>query len=309
MKEATVKRSVGDLTLEYVQRLLRLILSKGNTLPRTYGFEYEFLPHRVLGHEDMFLLLDFLLSNGYRYSDGVYLGDRGNIVFEPGGQIEYCSPPLMANDIHEFRDVLNWISSLNSRIEKELGIDYIGTGYIPGRFSAPLLLSGRRYNSMHERFQRCGQRGPDMMKGTAAIHLHTAMTSMEDLERFYPLFCRLADSVEFGMSPARKDIWDGTDECRCGLPQVQDTSDARSILEGIVEFTMQAVELGSGRPFAAIDGTTFDNFLDHLTTMFTDVRINVKGGTLELRTPDSVPAEEFEAVWKRFIGLCEGCLQ
>ena len=39
--------------------------------------------------------------------------------------------------------------------------------------------------------------------------------------------------------------------------------------------------------------------------MFTDVRLNAKGGTLELRTPDSRPVQDFRPLWKKFVRLCE----
>jgi len=143
------------------------------------------------------------------------------------------------------------------------------------------------------------------MKGTAAIHLHAAITSVRDLELLYPLFTEMAFSPEYGMSSARREIWDRTDRCRCSLPEVSQKNDARLILSGIVDFALDAIELNSGKKFRNLENINFSDFLIHLTTMFTDIRVNVKGVTLELRTPDSRPLEDFPRIWRKFIDECE----
>ncbi len=303
----------SDLSLEktdsisvvYAEKLLDIILARENTLPRTYGFEYEFLPDRVLYHDDMSRLYAFLLGAGYGLDKDVHSKGQRRIVFEPGGQIEYLSPPLKASDNKEFNETLDWLQDLNDLIEIETGIRYIGTDYIAGRYTAPLLLTSERYSRMHERFMKVDSRGPDMMKGTAAIHLHAALTCKEDLEEMYPLFCEMAFSKEFGMSNARREIWNRTDKCRCSLPDVNLENGALLILESIVRFALEAVELQSGKRFRSLEGKSFADFLDHLTTIFTDVRVNVKFATLELRTPDSRPLEEFPGIWEEFVEKCE----
>jgi len=296
---------IDNLVQEYTDRLLGIVLENRNTLPRTYGFEYEFLPDRILSLNDMSRLYGFLGSLGYSSENGVYSSGERKIAFEPGGQIEYLSPPLKASDDDQFDLTIGWISDTNDAIESELGIRYIGTDFISGRYSAPLLLTSPRYSGMHSRFLEVDSRGPDMMKGTAAIHMHAAITSLNDIELYYPLFHRMAGSVDFGMSPSRREIWDRTDHCRCGLPEIATGSDARSIIEVIVRDTLEAVEIRSGKPFYSINNRDFNEFLDHMTTMFTDIRLNVKVVTLELRTPDSRPLKEFPAAWASFMDECE----
>lgn len=301
-------REPGDIRRtaeEFAEGLLDLILSRGNGLPRTYGFEYEFLPERILKPGDLSSVQELLYSMGQGEEEGVFhLGELG-ITFEPGGQIEYLSPPLTASDDTGFRRIMDAISASNRAIADELGIRYIGTGFIPGRYSAPLLLTTDRYRNMHTRFMNVDRRGPDMMKGTAAVHLHAAMTSVEDVRSFYLLFTELARGSEFGMSMERRSIWDATDACRCGLPAVDLNGTALSILSDICVASLEAVEMSRGLPFADSPNRDFSAFLDHLTTMFTDVRFNVKGGTLELRTLDSLPVEDFTDKWRYFTGLCE----
>ncbi len=305
MSPGTACEKTDCISAAYAEKLLDTILARRNSLPRTYGFEYEFLPDRILNHDDMSRLYDFLLSVGYRLDNGIHSKWNRRIVFEPGGQIEYLSPPLKASDNRGFNETLDWVRSMNSIIEIETGIRYIGTDYIPGRYAAPLLLTSERYSLMHDRFMKVDSRGPDMMKGTAAIHLHAAITSKEDLEVLYPLFCKMASSAEHGMSGTRREIWNRTDSCRCCLPDLNIENGALSILEDIVKFAFEAIELKSGKRFRSIEGRNFTEFLDHLTTIFTDIRVNVKFATLELRTPDSRPLEEFPSIWKKFVEECE----
>ncbi|NOQ23205.1 MAG: hypothetical protein GQ565_11230 [Candidatus Aegiribacteria sp.] len=305
MSSDTSREKSDSISAAYAEKLLDIILARQNSLPRTYGFEYEFLPDRILNHDDMSRLSAFLLSVGYRLDNGIHSKGNRTIVFEPGGQIEYLSPPLKASDNVEFSETLDWIQDMNDTIEIETGIRYMGTDYIPGRYAAPLLLTSPRYSRMHERFMKVDSRGPDMMKGTAAIHLHAAITSRKDLEVLYPLFCDMASSAELGMSGARREIWDRTDRCRCCLPDVNLENGVLSMLEGIVKFALEAIEFQSGKSFRSLEGKSFTDFLDHLTTIFTDVRVNAKVATLELRTPDSRSLEEFPRIWKKFVEECE----
>jgi gamma-glutamylcysteine synthetase len=304
MNEKTVWAS-SDIGAIYAKRLLEMILSRGNTMPRSYGFEYEFLPHRRLDMDDMLKLGTFLKGKGYSHDDGTYTRGTRQVVFEPGGQIEYLSPPMIAGDTRKLREILDWIAGTNADIEMHLGIRYVGTGFMPGRYDAPLLLTSPRYSLMHDRFIAVDLRGPEMMKGTAAIHMHAAIICARDIETLFEAFCRMSRSDTLGMSPGRREIWYRTDSCRCGLPQVKGGQGASSILECIVDQAMEAVELRSGKVFRNLEGRDFSDFLDHLTTMFTDVRVNVKGGTMELRTPDSRPINEFPSVWQEFVQECE----
>lgn len=298
--------AVSEETVDrYARNLLEMVLSRNNQLPRSYGFEYEFLPHRVLEPDDMSMLKGFLKSRGYEPVDGTYVRESRQVVFEPGGQIEYLSPPLRADESRSLKEILGWIAGMNDEIRRTTGIRYIGTDYIPGRHDSPLLLTSSRYAMMHERFREVDVRGPDMMKGTAAIHLHAAITRPEDLKVLYAEFYRMSTGDTLGMSAERRSIWDRTDNCRCGLPGAQPGDSPESILESIVEQALNAVELRTGRVFSTLEDKDFSDFLDHLTTMFTDIRVNVKGGTLELRTPDSRPLEEFPRAWNEFVQRCE----
>jgi glutamate--cysteine ligase len=77
------------------------------------------------------------------------------------------------------------------------------------------------------------------------------------------------------------------------------------VIEMIVDHAARAYHIGKNRPFLETDDLSFDAFMYHLTTIFTDIRLNIKGPSLELRTIDSVPFDQFETKWQRFTSVFE----
>jgi gamma-glutamylcysteine synthetase len=72
-----------------------------------------------------------------------------------------------------------------------------------------------------------------------------------------------------------------------------------------VRYALKVVVLGEQVPFESSSDRSFSAFLYHMTTIFTDVRFNLKGPTLELRTLDSMPTGEFTHKWFEFIRLAK----
>lgn len=275
---------------------------------RTYGFEYEFLPDRRLSMQDMARVDHLLEALGGQPVLGERLFGNGlRVAFEPGGQIEYCSPPLFPDDPTSLDQLLEFISWLNERIRDKLNIDYIGTGYMPGRAGGPLCLRSPRYLNLHRRLATSGTRGHDMMKATAAIHLHAAICSMHELPMLFQRMCAVSRQDLFQMSDVRRDIWNNTDPTRCGIPPccLETFSSPEELICEWVRFALQVVVLGEEVPFKAASDRSFDAFLYLLTTVFTDIRFNMKGPTLELRTLDSVPVDQFNSRWRAFINAFE----
>jgi len=294
-----------DLIRDYSNRLLDKLAAKTDPdSPRTYGFEYEFLPESPPSPDCIDKTYNCLHRVGFHKKGKMFYNKEGmGVNFEPGGQIEYHSPPILPEDHPAFLATLDLIENINETIRKECGIHYLAKGYISGRAKAPLCLSAGRYIKLHERLSRTGTRGLEMMKGTASIHLHASITDTGELPALFGLMQALAKSEDFRMSPERRDIWNNTDPCRCGMPYAPVGRDT-SPLDVIGEFVRVAVDadiLGADIPFFESEAAGFEDFLYHLTTIFTDIRLNVDSATLELRTPDSVPADLFFEKWKRFV--------
>lgn len=291
------------MAADFTNRYLDLLNAQLPKTQRTYGFEFEFLPDRPLNAGDL-AEVEAHLSKSGKYCNGAVFFENGTCVaFEPGGQIEFCSPPLMPDDSADFEELVEFMQRINAGISSKLGITYLPKGYIPGRRDAPLCLNSRRYVNLHRRLAKSGTRGHEMMKATASIHLHVAICSIKEILPLFFRICALAGDPLFAMSPERRDIWNNTDPSRCGMPPCCEESleGAAELIERLVRYGCYAVVIGEEVPFYKASDISFDSFLYHMTTIFTDVRFNLKGTTLELRTLDSMPMEAFRFRWKRFM--------
>ncbi len=302
-------RDKQDEFLEgFTNMLLEVLQQRTPDGPRSYGFEYEFISRTPLSLAHMEALYRFLPSQGFERDEASFVSRSGMyITFEPGGQIEYHSTPMFGWDKNGFRRALSEIQDTNTAILETLGIEYLGVGYIPGRGDAPLCLNTDRYRHLHARMAKSGTRGREMMKGTASIHLHVVIRNTHEMPMLFRKLCELSMGREFGMSQDRREIWDNTDPTRCGeaICGHKDLLSAGELVRAMVRFALNAVDLWEDVPFRERREVTFDRFLYHMTTIFTDVRINCKGPTLELRTPDSMPMPHFEEKWRRFISILE----
>ncbi|MBS3808834.1 MAG: hypothetical protein KGY38_01590 [Desulfobacterales bacterium] len=298
---------ISDLSEEFTKRYLDVLADQLPKKQRTYGFEYEFLPDRPMEIRDLAAVEDLLAQSGKRGKNGVVFENGVTVAFEPGGQLEYCSPPLLPDDDDKIDELLSFMLEINALIKKRLGIGYVARGYMPGRENAPLCLTSERYVNLYRRLAKSGSRGHEMMKGTAAIHLHVAICSIDELLPLFYRLCELSGYELFQMSEMRRDIWKHTDNSRCGKPPCcsEKMDDPAVLIDRLIKFGLQAVVLGEEVPFSQASDRSFESFLYHMTTIFTDVRFNLKGTTLELRTPDSMPVDLFKSRWRQFVNLTE----
>jgi glutamate--cysteine ligase len=303
-----IDKKIEDLIHSYTGKLIDLLREGFTENERSYGFEYEFISRKPLNYKDMQRVYDVLQANGFLKDGAVFLSDSGMyITIEPGGQIEYCSPPLLKGDLQRFDALIELIKETNRVIKESLGIDYISVGFIPNREGAPMILDAERYQHLHNRMLTSGTRGREMMKGTASIHLHARIIDMDDMVPLFGKFLDLSTSDAFKMSPDRRDIWDNTDPVRCGQPvnDLQRIKSPEALIKEIIRFVMNADDIRENVPFPMKEDTSFEAFLYHMTTIFTDIRLNLKGPTWELRTLDSQSIPVFEQKWKEFINTIE----
>ncbi len=292
-----------DLEKEYTEKLFGELSQALVPGPLTYGFEYEFLSSSKLIPATLEKLMRALPGLGFqRQPDGSFKALDGlHVTFEPGGQLEYGSPPLFGSDEEGFANLLDHIAVTNQAIEESFGVRYLAVAYRSGRASAPLCIDNRRYHDMHSLFTDNGGRGREMMKGTASIHLHVRLRSLNEMVPLFLLFQKLSKDPDFAMSGPRREIWNETESSRCGLPVIGKIENEMMLLAHLVKYALQALDLNRRIPFAELKEPSFADFLSHLTTIFTDVRLNLKGPTFELRTMDSMPAKDFVTRWRRFV--------
>jgi glutamate--cysteine ligase len=252
-------------------------------------------------------LYRFLPETGFIIKNSSFVNESGMYIdFEPGGQIEFHTPPLLPEDNETFNNCLELIEKVISGINKKLHIEYITSGYIPGREDSPLCLDAERYVNLHNRLSNCSTRGLEMMKGTASIHFHAGLKSLEELPGMFAQLIGISATDGFKMGNDRRNIWDNTDPGRCGQPfMVNENDTPLQLIEKIVDHSLMAEHIGENRPFLETNDLSFEAFLYHLTTVFTDIRLNLKGPSIELRTPDSVPIDQFKLMWYKFISFFE----
>jgi gamma-glutamylcysteine synthetase len=296
----------AETEIDYTAMLLDLLRSKAISGTRRYGFEYEFISARPLNPEIMEELYGFLPTIGFKPDKGAFIHDSGNYIsFEPGGQIEYHCPPLTTVE-NDFRNCLAIIKKTNQAILEELNIEYIATGYIPGRKDSPLCLDSERYINLHKRMPLNGTRGLEMMKGTASIHFHVGIHDLNVIPHLFSSLINISLLDEFKMGEDRRDIWNNTDPGRCGQPFIiNDNSTPEQVINEIVNHALKADHIGEDMPFLSTKDLSFDAFMYHMTTIFTDIRLNIKGPSIELRTMDSVPFDQFENKWNKFVSLLD----
>ena len=301
---------LDNLVEEYTEKLFDQLSRSLVPGPLTYGFEYEFLPARKLTPAKIEDFEAALPGLGFkRQTDGSFRALDGlHVTFEPGGQLEYGSPPLFASDEEGFANLLDHIAVTNQVIEESFGVRYLAVAYRSGRASAPLCIDGRRYQDMHSLFTDNGGRGREMMKGTASIHLHVRLRSLAEMVPLFRLFQKLAKDSDFAMSTSRRAIWDETESSRCRLPVIGKIENEKTLLSHLVRHALGALDFSRRTPFAELKEQSFADFLIHLTTIFTDVRLNLKGPTFELRTMDSMPIQDFKKRWRRFVVKVEKTL-
>jgi glutamate--cysteine ligase len=287
------------------------LIARRLAVPRTrqFGFEYEFMPHRIMNPGDLLKVQEILVEGfGYSLEPGLFRTGDHYVTFEPGGQIEFCSIPMDPGDMGTALSVIHRAGDVMETVKRRIGLEYLPIGFMPGRASAPMLLDKPRYHNLHRLLGVTGTRGREMMKGTAAIHLHVGLLSLEELPGLWKTVCEMSRLPEFRMGPERRNIWDNTDPSRCGLlcrGEMIPYTDYTGFINRIRDFGLEALDLATGKPFKELQGVTFQGFLDHLTTLFTDVRINMKGVTLELRTLDSAPPQLFLERWQQFLNLVQ----
>lgn len=258
------------------------------------------------------LLRHFARASGWRESVsskgaiGFDLPDGGHVGFEPGGQIEYATPPCetAAGLLHKLRETLLPVHQLARRT----GIDLMSVGIDPINAlpDVPLQLVTDRYCLMAEYFGRIGPAGGRMMRQTAAFQI-TLDTGDRPLARWKllnalaPYFTAIfANSPIYARRPTghqsyRAHGWRCLDPARTGLAYGDGTPSA------YLEFALRAPDMmrrtrdGTYLPFIgwlAQERVTWDDWHTHLSTLFPEVRPR---GTFELRALDALDPDWYAA--------------
>jgi len=304
----------------------------GSLTPRRLGAEVEFIPVETLtgrrcGIEsaEVVSTLPFLRRYGGRQGWGesrtakgtpcFTLPEGGTFTFEPGGQLEYSSPPCRSASalLGLLRSV---VFPLRAAAAGE-GIDLLAVGVDPYNSpeGAPMLVHAKRYERMAEYLARRGPAGALMMRQTAAFQV-SADFDDEPWLRWRVMNAAAPFVVAiFANSPIyagertghqsfRAHVWRNLDPARTGIPY-----DERAPVQAYLDFALNAPAIlfptldGEHRPFGewlTRANPTDEEWEEHLSTLFPEVRPR---GHLELRSADAIAPEWYAAPLALTAGL------
>lgn len=221
------------------------------------------------------------------------------ITFEPGGQIEYSSPPFrsasaLLRDLELHTHLLEQMLGSYNVVLQHTGIDPFN-----GIASVPLQATGARYHNMARYFAQIGPAGARMMRQTCALQVSVsagpdALQRWRLLNRLAPVLTALFANSRWyerrdsGYASYRAQTWRETDPARTGVFAGVDP------VQEYTQFALRAPDLlrpdanGSFLPFAERAHEELDatHFAEHLSTLFPEVRPR---GHLEIRCIDAQP--------------------
>ena len=245
------------------------------------------------------------------------------VSLEPGGQFELSGAPL--GDIHDIGVETQSHLDQVSAIGKDLGIGFLGIGFTPTwRLDEIPRMPKKRYAVMTRYMPMVGKRGLDMMYRTATIQVNLDFGNEADMVKklrvslaLQPIATAIFAASPFtegkpnGFMSMRSEVWRDTDPNRTGmLPFVFEPGMGfERYVDYALDVPMYFVYRGgnyidvagaSFRDFlagklAALPGErpTLDDWSDHLTTLFPEVRMK---RFLEMRGADG-------GRWRRICAL------
>ena len=292
--------------------------------PRRLGAEVELIPVEAatgrrcgIDSEGTLSTLPFLRTYGSKQSWRESLTQKGTpcftlpsggtLTFEPGGQLEYSSPPFRSASA--LLAVLRGVILPLRAAAAGAGIDLLAVGLDPynSEQEAPMLLQARRYERMAEYLARRGPAGARMMRQTAAFQISVDFDDepwlrWRVLNAAAPFFVAIfANSPIYagertGHQSSRADVWRTLDPARTGLPYHED-SPVQAYLDFALDAPAILLPAIEGEPRTFGEGLvraspTLEEWQEHLTTLFPEVRPR---GHLELRSADAISPDWYAA--------------
>lgn len=243
------------------------------------------------------------------------LPNGATLTFEPGGQLELCTPAsgAISGLLRETRTMLDGLR----RGAADAGITLVSVGIDPsnGIDRVPLQLPSPRYVEMTRYFETIGPSGVRMMRQTAATQVSVdggaepgdRWRLLSDIAPY--LTAIFANSPRYagrdtGCRSFRAHCWRELDDSRTGVPHPE-----LPAVEAYTRFALEARDMtrrdesGAYRSFNewAQDGAwTEAQWKNHLTTLFPEVRPR---GHLEVRALDAVDSPAVTAACVLIAGL------
>ncbi len=280
-------------------------------------------------------LLEGMATDGWQpiLDDGNPIGLKkgpASVSLEPAGQLELSGG--LAHSVHETRLEIAAHYDHVRRSSEKLDLGFVPLGFHPTmpREAMPWMPKGR-YAIMRRYMPRVGRLGLDMMTRTCTVQVNLDFASEADMVRklrvalaLQPLATALFANSPFtegrpnGYLSYRAHVWTDVDADRTGIPAVvfEEGFGFERYVDWALDVPMYFVHRNgryldlagqSFRHFMAggLSNTeagvaTVGDFADHLTTIFTDVRLK---RFLEMRGSDAGSLEMMVAQSALWVGL------
>ena len=261
---------------------------------------------------------------------GLKQGDAA-ISLEPAGQLELSGAPL--ETLHDTKAELDQHFDQVRSVSRDLQLGFTPLGFHPiaTRGGMPWMPKGR-YAIMRRYMPHVGSLGLDMMTRTCTVQVNLDYASEQDMVRklrvallLQPLATALFANSPFtegqpnGFLSYRAQVWTDTDNDRSGIPPVmfEPGFGFERYAQWLVESVPMYFVYRDGR-YIDVAGESFRDFMagrlhdvastvatvgdfaDHITTVFTDVRVK---RFLEMRGADAGSAEMMVAQSAFWVGL------
>lgn len=153
--------------------------------------------------------------------------DNGDYTIEPGGQLEWSSPPY--KDLNRLESAFqNHKSNLNTLV-KEYQLERISYSTEPQFNPSDIdLIKEKKYQLMDKNMKKSGKLGQWMMRNSASIQINFDISSERDIEEMafiadclHPVAAYMFSNSPFknskkvGTKNIRNLIWEDTDKKRC----------------------------------------------------------------------------------------------
>jgi len=245
---------------------------------------------------------------------GLHCPVGGSITLEPGGQFELSGAPL--DNIHDTCcEVMRHLADVR-KVAEPLNIGFLGVGFSPKWTldETPVMPKGR-YRIMRDYMPKKGKYGRDMMFRSATVQVNLDFCDEADMVKkmrvslaLQPMATALFASSPFtdgkpnGFLSFRSEIWRDTDPDRTGmLPFVfEDGFGFERYVDYALDVPMYFVYrngdyvdasgqsfrdfLDGGLPALPGEKPTYQDWENHLTTLFPEVRLK---RYIEMRGADS----------------------
>jgi glutamate--cysteine ligase len=255
--------------------------------------------------------------------------DRASVSLEPGGQLELSGAPL--ENLHQTCDEVHTHLAQVKEVAEEIGAGFLGLGFQPrwGLDDTPVMPKDR-YTIMRDYMPTRGALGLDMMFRSCTVQVNLDFSSEVDMVRKFrvglalqPVITALfanspfTDGTPNGFLSYRSHVWTDTDPDRCGMlgfvfdddmgyeRYVDHALDVPMYFvyrDGYVNAAGQSFRDFLDRRLPALPGEapTLDDWENHLTTLFPEVRLK---RYLEMRGADGGPWHRLCALPAFWVGL------